>query len=200
MMRICGVLAQSTPQKQTWEACTNALREVVGAEVSPESLLRELEHEGLVILSAGEDDSWLVRLDYQRYGDILRAINIVESIMQPQGANLAELAVKINEVNTDEEGLLEALAVVLPEKRGVEITSSELELNPELAHRIFINSLIWRSRGSITYRVDEHIYRALYTPGLWPQVYEVFFRLSLVPDHRLNAENWLNNFAAFTAC
>ena len=104
------------------------------------------------------------------------------------------LAVKLGTLPADEEGLLEALAAVLPEKTGVEVTSSELELDPALAHQLFINALAWRSCASITYDVHDHVYEALHTPGLWQQVYEVFFRLSLVPDHLLNAANWLGPF------
>lgn len=194
MMCLAEVLTQNLPQERTWEACTAALRGLAGAEISPEALLKELEQEGLVILSAGEGDAWLVRLGYQRYGDVLRAANLIEGVMQPSGVDIPALAAKLGTLPGDEEGLLEALAAVLPEKTGVEVTLSELGLDPELAHQLFINALAWRSRASITYDVDDHVYGALYTPGLWQQVYEVFFRLSLVPDHRLNAANWLGPF------
>lgn len=194
MMLLAEVLTKNLPQERTWEACTAALKGLAGAEIAPEALLKELEHEGLVILSAGEGDSWLVRLGYQRYGDVLRATSLIESVMRRSGIDISALAAKLSTTNTDDEGLLEALGAVLPEQVGIEVTSSELGLDPALAHRLFVNALAWRSRASITYDVDHHIYGALRTPGLWLQVYEVFFRLGLVPDHRLNAENWLGPF------
>jgi len=194
MMRVAEVLTQNMPQERTWEACTAALQGLVGVEVAPEMLLKELEHEGLVILSAAEGDTWLVRLGYQRYGDILRATNLVESVMQPSGIGMAALAAKLGALPADDEGLLESLAAVLPETTGVEVTSSALGLDPALAHRLFINALPWRSRASVTYDVDKYVYGALSTPNLWQEVYEVFFRLSLVPDHHLNAANWLGPF------
>jgi len=199
MMRLAEVLTQNLPRQRTWEACIAVLQSLVGAEVPAESLLKELEHEGLVILSGADNDTWLVRMGYQRYGDLLRAMSLVESFGQSSGVDLVALAQKLSAVPADDEGLLEALAAVLPEKTGVEVTEVALGLDPALAHRLFINALPWRSRASITYNVDDHVYAALYTPGLWQTVYEVFFRLSLVPEHRLNAENWLSPFLRRTS-
>ncbi|MBK7314983.1 hypothetical protein [Candidatus Aalborgicola defluviihabitans] len=85
MLRLSEVLTCNLPKERTWEACTAELSEVVGTEVPAEALLKELEHEGLVILSAGDHDTWFVRLGYQRYGDILRASGIVERLTGPQG-------------------------------------------------------------------------------------------------------------------
>lgn len=198
MMHLAKVLTQNLPVERTWETCVDALSELTGAELAPEALLKELEHEGLLILSAGEDDSWKVRLGFQRYSDILCAMNLIESAIQPSGLDIPSLAAKIKSLSPDEEGLLEALAAVLPEKAGIEITSCELELDSERAHRLFINALAWRSRTSITYEVDKHVYGALKTPDLWQKVYEVFFYLSLVPEHRLNAANWLGPFLSRT--
>lgn len=199
MMRLADVLTQNLPQKRTWEACIAALRALAGEEVSAESLLKELEHEGLIILTGGEDDLWLVRMGYQRYGDLLRAMSLIESVAQPSGVDLPALAKKLGELSAGDEGLLEALAAVLPEKTGIEIIESGLGLEPAQAHRLLISALPWRSRASVTYDVDDHIYAALQTPGLWQDVYEVFFRLSLVPEHRMNAANWLGFFFGRTA-
>lgn len=193
MTCLAETLNQNMPQERTWDACIAALQSLVGAEIAPETLLRELEHEGLVILSS-EEDTWFVRLGYQRYGDMLRAMNLVDGVIQPSGVDIEALANKLGTLCADDEGLLEALAAVLPEKTGVEITSSGLGLDSALAHRLFINALPWRSRVSVTHGTDGHVRRALFTPHLWQQVYEVFFRLSLVPDHRLNASNWLGPF------
>lgn len=194
MMRLAGTLTHSLPQERTWEACSATLQSIVGSEIIPDTLLKALENEGLVILSAGDDDTWLVRLGYQRYGDVLRATSLVESVIKNSDINISELSEKLAVLSSDDEGVLEALAAVLPEKTGIEITASELGLEPALAHRLFISALAWRSRTSITYTVEDHIYGALSTPGLWQQVYEVLFRLSLVPEHRLNAEEWLSPF------
>lgn len=194
MLRLSEVLTHNVPQERTWEVCTTALHGLAGTEVAAEALLKELEHEGLVILSPGERDTWFIRLGYQRYGDILRATSVVEVLSGPKGLDVPALASKVAALTPDDEGLLEALAAVLPEKAGIEITDRTLGIDSTVAHRLFIRALVWRSRDSITYDIDEYVYGALYTPGLWREVYDAFFRLSLVPSHRLNASNWLSPF------
>jgi len=194
MMELAEILTQYLPEDRTWENCTTNLLKVVGNELSPESLLNELQHEGLIILTAGKNDSWLVRLGYQRYGDTLRAIKLVDSIVKNTTVDLSELATRINTIIFEEDGVLEALAAVLPEKLGIEITSSHLELDPEKANKLFVNSLLWRSKESIPCDIHNHLFNALSTPNLWLTVYDTFFRLSLVPNHGLNAENWLDFF------
>ncbi|WP_454262431.1 hypothetical protein [Pseudoxanthomonas mexicana] len=193
MVRLAETLIQNLPQERTWEACTDALRPVLGSELTPESMLKELQYEGLVILSPAAADKWLVRLGYQRYGDMLRANSLIEGVKQG-GLDHAALAVKLSQLTDEDEGLLEALAAVLPETTGIELTAPELQLEPARAHRLFLEGLPWRSRKSVTGKVLQEVYGALNTPGLWQQCYEVFFRLSLVPDHPLNATSWLGYF------
>lgn len=193
MVRLAEALVQNLPQERTWEACTGALRPVLGSELTPEAMLKQLQYEGLVILSPAADDTWLVRLGYQRYGDILRAVSLVEGVKQA-GLSHATLALKLSKLTDEDEGLFEALAAVLPEATGIELTAPELQLEPARSHRLFLEGLPWRSRKSVTWEIRHEVYGALNTPGLWQKCYEVFFRLSLVPDHPLNATNWLGSF------
>lgn len=194
MLRLSGILTHNVPQERTWEACTAELQGLVGTTFAAEALLKELEHEGLVILSSNGGDKWFVRLGYQRFGDIMRATSVVEGLTGPGGLDVPALASKLATLTPDDGGLLEALATVLPEKSGVEITDQSLGIDSLVAHRLFIRSLIWRSRDSITYDIDGHVYGALFTPGLWQEAYEAFFGVSLIPQHRLNASNWLSPF------
>lgn len=194
MLRLSEVLTCNLPKERTWEACTAVLSAIVGNEVTADSLLKELEHEGLVILSAGDHDTWFVRLGYQRYGDILRASGIVERLTGSQGLDASSLASQLATFTREDEGVLEALAAVLPEQVGVEITEASLGVEPTLAHRLLIRAMVWRSRDSVPYDINDHVYEALRTPGLWREVYDMFFRVSLVPQHRLNASNWLSPF------
>lgn len=194
MLRLADILNNHDLNERTWESCSNMLKSIVGDEVSSEKFLSELEHEGLVILSAGSQDNWLVRFGYQRFGDFLRAINIVKSVKTPSGVDLSKFSEMLEKLSEDEQGVLEAVAVVLPETTHIEITELDWGVEPSIASRLFINSLSWRSRSSITHNVDYHLDTALRTADLWESVYEVFFRLSLVPEHRMNALNWLSPF------
>lgn len=194
MLQLSEVLTYNLPKERTWEACRTALAGVVGAEVPAESLLKELELEGLVILSAGEHDTWFVRVGYQRYGDILRASSIVERFTGPSGVDTAGLATLLAGFTSDDDGVLEALAAVLPEKTHIEITEPSLRIEPARAHRLLILAMVWRSRSSVTDDIHDHVIEALCTSGLWLDVYDMFFRVSLVPAHKLNASNWLSPF------
>lgn len=194
MLQLSQLLTYNVPKERTWEGCSAELAGVVGTEVPAESLLKELEHEGLIILSAGERDTWFVRLGYQRYGDILRASSIVERLNGPMGVDTSAMASLLAGFTAADEGVLEALAAVLPEKTRVEITEPSLGIEPAHAHRLLIRSMVWRSRDSVTCDIVDHIYSALRTPDLWPEVYDMFFRVSLVPQHRLNVSKWLSPF------
>ncbi|WP_148714727.1 ATP-binding protein [Chitinolyticbacter meiyuanensis] len=192
MLRVTDVVTQKEPQHRTWDACVAAISTIAGAEIKPEELLRELEHEGLVILSSEDDDTWLVRLGYQRYGDVLRATSLIESLDKASEEIFSVLAKKIAGFSSDDEGVLEALAILLPEKLGVEITIEDLGLDEKLAHRLFLDSLVWRSRVSMGQDIYAHARAALNAPNLWMHAYDIFFRLCLVPEHPLNARNWLS--------
>lgn len=194
MLRLSEVLTHNLPQERTWETCTTELEAIVGKTLPAESLLSELQHEGLVILSAGEQDTWFVRLGYQRYGDILRAISLVDSMSAAGKLDVAALAIKLAKLRPDDDGFMEALAAVLPERTGIEITDGALGLDPPLAHRLFIHALPWRSRDSVSWETHRHLRGALNTYGLWLDTYDAFFRVSLVPHHKLNAANWLSPF------
>jgi len=174
MMCLAKTLTLPLPQERTWDACVGKLRSVLGSELTPEVMLKELGHEGLIILTSEDNDTWLVRLGYQRYGDVLRAVSLIEGCTHASEVNVSELAKKLAALLPEDEGLLEALAAVLPEKTGVEITSAELGLEPTRAYRFFISALIWRSRDSVSLEIRKHIYGALHTSGLWQQVYEAF--------------------------
>jgi hypothetical protein len=193
MLRLSDVLTRNVPQGRTWEVCTTALQELC-AGFTADALLKELEYEGLVILTSGECDTWFVRLGYQRYGDVLRATSLVEGLTESGRLDVPALASKLALLSPDDEGLLEALAAVLPEKSGMEITEKSLGIDPTIAHRLFIQALVWRSRNSITDDISDHVYAALRTPDLWQSAYEAFFCVSLIPRHKLNALNWLNLF------
>ncbi|WP_390956227.1 hypothetical protein [Pseudomonas moorei] len=179
-----------------WESCAAGLRDVVGPEITPEVFIRELEREGLVILTEGPDDTWTVRLGYERYGDVLRTTALIDSCTDESGElDVKKLGVSVVSLPPEDRGLLEVLAAVLPEKTGIEIVNPDIGLETELANRLFVHGLSWRSRKSFENNsLEDEIFAALRVPGLWEDLYEVFVKVSLVPNHNLNAEQWLDNF------
>lgn len=194
MLMLSGALANSLPSGQTWEGSIEALAPVVGNEITPEALLDELAHEGLVILSSADGYTFNVRLAFQRYGDVLRAISLVEQCIVAGTVDLTILGMKLKGLSDDELGLLEALAAVLPERTGAEITREELGIESGLAYRLLLQALPWRARKSISSNISGELIGALSTPDLWSLVFSTLFAMSMVPEHILNAENWLDGF------
>lgn len=190
MSRLSDSLAESTTQTINWEAAIEAIRPILGSEITPEKFIDELSKEQLLIMSMNGDDDYIIRFGYQKFGDILRASSLVQSA----SANRSILAEKLSLLSSIEQGVLESLASILPEELGIEITDDELGLDSNIAHELFVKSLTWRSKESITPNIERHLFGALQTPDLWPEVFECLFKLSVVPGHFLNADNWFKQF------
>lgn len=196
MLILAQRLTSASASDRLWESCAAGLRDVVGPELTPEVFIRELQREGLVILTEGVDDTWTVRLGYERYGDVLRAIALVDShTHESTELDAKRLGSSLVSLPPEDRGLLEVLAAVLPEKTGIEIVNPDIGLETELANRLFVHGLAWRSSKSFENNgLEDEIFTALMVPGLWEDLYEVFVKVSLVPNHRLNAELWLDSF------
>lgn len=199
MVRLANALTTNSPNDCTWEGCAAQIEKAFGGTVPAEALLTELQHEGLLIFAGGENDIWSVRLGYQRYGDMLRASSLIEGLDESGKLDVLELRRRLANLDPNDEGLLEALAAVLPERHGIEITDQRLLLDRKTSHRCFVHALSWRSRDSVSAETHKHVLGALRTNGLWQATYDSFFRICLVPEHRLNAEHWLTPFLARSA-
>ncbi|MEC6832008.1 hypothetical protein VXS06_09565 [Photobacterium toruni] len=194
MIKLSDALANSDNQTINWDTAVNTIKPILGSELSPERFIDELAKEQLLILSVTSDEDFLIRFGYQRFGDMLRASSLVQSYQETENNDLSILAEKLAVLKDIESGVLEALASILPEEIGVEITDNRLGLNQDLAHKLFVKSLTWRSKQSITPDIEEHMFGALRTGGLWQTVFESLFKLSVVPNHYLNAESWFKTF------
>ena len=194
MSKLSDVLAQSDAQIIDWETAVVAIKPILGNELSPERFIDELAKEQLIILSSDGDEDFRIRFGYQRFGDMLRASSIVQSYQETGNSDLSVLAEKLEVLTEIEYSVLEALASILPEELGIEITDSRLGLERDLAHNLFVKSLTWRSKQSVTPCIEKHMLGALRTGGLWQTVFESMFKLFVVPNHHLNAENWFKTF------
>ncbi|MFD0706773.1 NACHT domain-containing protein [Photorhabdus akhurstii] len=194
MSKLSDVLALSGTQTINWETAVDTIKPILGSELSPERFIDELIKEQLLILSSNGDEDFIVRFGYQKFGDMLHASSIVQSYQDAGNSDLSTLAEKLAVLNVIENGVLEALASILPEELGIEITDKRLGLEQDLAHNLFVKSITWRSKQSVTPSIEEHIFGALRTGGLWQTVFESLFKLSVVPHHYLNAESWFKDF------
>lgn len=180
-------LAQATPMSNgiTWIEACRAIEPVIHGEVPPPSFVQELHKEGLVIVTQTAPDDYLIRFGYQRYGDVLRCIQMLQSAKTAGSVDVISLASQLAECDA---GLLEASAYVLPESAGVELT--ELGLPKDRTYSAFIDGLVWRTKSSIDKNAEAVFCDALKTDA-WPKVFETALKVSLVPGHPLNA-TWLD--------
>lgn len=180
-------IAQAMPTAGgiTWAAACGAVEPVLHGEVPAAAFLQELHREGLVIVTQSGPDEYVVRFGYQRYGDVLRCLQILQTASVAGTLNISSLA---SQLGACDAGLLEASAYVLPDSAGIELT--ELGLPKARTYPAFIEGLVWRTKTTIGSNV-EAVFRDALSTEAWPKVFETALKLSLVPDHLLNA-NWLD--------
>ena len=194
MTALTDMLTNLSSGAINWDVAAETVGSVIGADLSPDRFIDELINEKLLILSPVGDDEYNLRFGYQRFGDVLRARSILSSCRKGEHLDIADLKNKVSSLLEEGQGVVESLASVLPEEEGIEIVNNDLGIASEQRYKFFIGSLVWRSRGSITEEVEEHILEALKIGGLWQTIFETLFKLFLVPDHYLNVENWFKKF------
>lgn len=194
LLSLADQLISGGADAATWDACVTRLKGDIDSEVSPSELLDQLQRENLLILTESEPGTWQVRLAFQRYGDFLRATRLVEFCFDGSGKFMFDmLSDRLSAIVAERPGLLEALAVVLPERCGVELLDGRIGLDFHEAAPHFVKGLLWRSRSSISHRIDDDLARCL-SVGVAVHAVEALFKLSLVPDHPLNAHGFLHEF------
>jgi hypothetical protein len=147
------------------------------------SLLKGLIAEGILIeLQGGR-----IAFGYQRLGDIARASVIAEK--DPDG--IRKWLEELGDSAWAQRGVLGALAVIVPEKHGMELI--DLDAHPE--HGVsgtvidsFIESLLLRSPESVTPRAVVLVQKLLALDYQVSGIWERLVRIACVPGHPLNAE------------
>lgn len=180
-------LAQSMPAASgiPWVEACRAVDPVLHGEAAAASFLQELHKEGLLIVTQAAGDDYLVRFGYQRYGDVLRCLQLVQVASASGTLDVTTLS---SQLATCDAGLLEAAAYVLPESERIELT--ELELPKDRTYPAFLQGIVWRTKASIGPNA-EAVFREVLSTEFWPEVFETALKVSLVPDHLLNAD-WLD--------
>lgn len=102
-----------------------------GSGRSDDDLLFQLEHEGILAreclyAEAGDEDAESIRFVFERYGDHIVARSILDAIPEGHDFSRDPLPARLESVMLDDNsfidpGVLEALAVQLPERFGVEL-------------------------------------------------------------------------------
>jgi hypothetical protein len=150
------------------------------------SLMRGLIEEG-VFLELGDGR---MAFGYQRLGDVARADVIADKTpeevrqwMQGLGGDLWR-----------ERGVLGALAVILPERHGLEVLDLAIDREGTVAYDAvdtFLESLLLRSPESVSPRTVEIVQRLLDRGHRVGEIWNCLIRVACVPGNPLNAE-WLH--------
>jgi hypothetical protein len=157
------------------------------------SLLKGLITEGILIELRGGR----IAFGYQRLGDIARASAIAEK--DPDG--IREWLKEQGNNTWAQRGVLSALAVIVPEKHGTEITDLDADQDGSVSGTVidsFIESLPLRSAESVTPRAVALMQKLLETDYQVSRIWECLVRTACIPGHPLTA-TWLHGYlASFT--
>ncbi|WP_031364364.1 ATP-binding protein [Caballeronia sordidicola] len=191
MLAISQAWKSDSAESVDYAAAAASLIPILAGEITPGVMLDEMRREGLLILTEDGRDNWSVRFGYQKYGDYLKAINLLERCTADGSLDVSQLRDELGRLLPRDAGLLEAVAAILPECAGIEITDASLAVNEESASAALVESIVWRSRNSVSHATTEAFRRCLFSHGLWEKVYETAFKVSLLPSYGLNAD-WLH--------
>ena len=160
--------------------------EVLPGRAYSQSLMRGLIAEGVL------SELWDGRIafGYQRLGDMMRAATIGEKSPDDVRAWLDALSNNV----WRERGVLDALAVIVPEHHGVELVDLTVDeqgrVSPDIVDG-FLESLLLRSPESVSRRSVEIVERLLDGDYRVEEIWDRLVRIACVPDHKLNAA-WLH--------
>ena len=154
------------------------------------SLANGLLDEGVVARDAqGRDE--IVRLSYQRLGDHLQAVELLRT-----GNEEAVRAFLDDLKDTPagfyrRSGLLEAVAVQIPERLGSELHELVTEPGHEVVQDAFLKSIIWRNPESFPDDLAlDYLNSIIKGRRSWydDPVLDTLLQVACVPDHPFNAE------------
>ena len=161
---------------------------ILGSRGWEKSLAKGLLDEGVFALDVHGREQ-VVRLSYQRLDHHLQAAQLLRT-HDAEGvrAFLAELE-KASSGFYQRSGLLEALAVQLPEKLGCELHELVTDAGDDVVQAAFLESVVWRDPKSFPEDLD-YLNSIIERGYDWygDQVLDTLLQVACVPGHALNAE------------
>jgi hypothetical protein len=161
-------------------------------------LLTELEHEGIVSVelssatSDSQQDEETVRFTFERFSDFAIATKLMEESFesQPLTAIDPESSLGVFLISKSHDsyfGVLEALAVLLPEKRNIELPDVNMDFDGKWhAWSAFNEGLLIRSPQSFSTRTRELVLGE--TQSGYGEWLETLIAISTEPDNPFNAD------------
>lgn len=176
-------------QKREWlpfEAARSMTGEILPDRSWSRSLLAGLLAEGLLMKDNVHEGHDAVRFAYQRLGDHARAEVLCNDGVDGVTATLSSLATELRGF-LEHSALLEALAIQLPERFGLEL--HQLVDDP-LAHPFpsaYLNSIVWRSPQAFPQDLDLDFLDQIRGSFFSDPVLDTRLEVACVPGHPFNA-------------
>jgi hypothetical protein len=172
-----------------WDQASLAIDSVQPSPHSDGSLIDWLIREGMLIVDAdGEAADESVRVAFERLGDHLLASKLLDPLdadaLQTAFAANGPLAFACSELGAMNEyrGLVEALAVQLPERFGVELPDCvEGDMWDEVL-KVAVEALPWRDPEILTQRTGQLLQRSLSIAGFAPSAFDAALSVSTYPS------------------
>jgi len=176
-----------------WECASQLLDDLLPGRGASDSLLDFMVKEGLLneVERGGVDGDWEIRFGFERLGEFLCVARAFEGISDDPALLFREggpLAPREEGRFIEIRGLLEAAAIILPEKHSSEFPDLDIELPRPLALRLFVNSLTWRQPDSLSDRAEALLIEALNEGSLFELAMEQIVSLGARAGHRLGVE------------
>lgn len=174
----------------SWEYAKRLVDAVWPARQRASSLFDQLLAEAVIREEARD----VIRFSFERLADHLLAKRYLESLSQSDNYSAFEregslhFAVKDSRSIESNAGLLEALAVQVPERFGFELTdlTGSVAEQPQL-YQYVLDSLIWRSPDSFTRATEQIVRKALAKRKSFEPAMEALLALGTRASNPLNA-------------
>lgn len=190
-----------------WEQAKELVDLIKPSVQRSSSLFDQMIREGIisedrVVTSSQKNPQDVIRFSFERFADQLLAEKYLEEISEDSlhlafaSGGLLNFSVVDEAALRKNHGLLEALAIQIPEKYGVELTEVvSFASYPTEITLIVIESLTWRAITSFTETTALIVEQALHHKQTFASTMEALFALSTRTGHPLNSV-WFHNFFA----
>ncbi|MEA5516638.1 hypothetical protein VB654_21635, partial [Nodularia sp. UHCC 0506] len=191
------------------------VNEIFSVEDSERSLFIQLEKEGLIALIEQKTrplapKQWFCRFTFERVADFLIALFLLEEVegnqLNPTNPNAIQSVDELsnivinnfdNKTLNENQGLLEALSIILPEKFNVELIdiindNTNINIDRYKILTIIASGFQWRAIENFSERTEELVYGGLSNSNCCPNILDSLFGIAVIPNHPLNAE-FINN-------
>lgn len=165
-------------------------------------LFRNLLDEHLISKDFGGIYTENIEITYERLQDYYSASFIVDNISDIRTAFVPNgeyyFLVEDSGINYQHIGIIEALSIILPERKGAEFYELVPDRNSHSVTMAFLDSLIWRNPNTLSDKLHDYINDVVlqyeYTAN---KFWDTVLQIAAIPRHQFNAM-WLHRI--LTSC